>query len=550
MTTAQTGQRVALYARVSGEEQKQGHNIDSQIAEMKQFAAQREWSVVEVYQDEAWSGAALARPALDKLRDDAGRKLFDAVLINDVDRLARDVTHLGVIKRDLERAGVKVVFRKIPSENSPTHNLLVNILGSFAEFERELIMDRTRRGRRHKVEVMQKFIGCKPPYGYRYTPAVKPNRDGRLIVNPQEAAVVREMFNWVDKDGLSGCAVTLRLGREGIRPRNGGASWEKSTVTRILRAPVYCGTWHYNKSQSSYPKRILAEAQPRARKSSNRLRAKEEWIPVALPESLKIISDEQWQRVQQQLDRNRTFSPRNAHHEYLLSGLVRCGGCGAAYTGSRSHGRFEYKCTKRCKRVRVVGEDLLDSNVWNPLMRALNEPAILTKAITGIKAPAIPQHNEAIQLDAAIAGLGMEESRVLEAYRLSILTPGQLASELESIASRKRLLEKQRGELAQRQHPALQVQSSIEDYSGKIRKRLVKLNFETKRDVVRLLLRKVIFEGNQVRISGVLPLPPLGRIATTETDLYGRNTTAHDATYAEFVLVEKLAPAPTTIGHK
>jgi site-specific DNA recombinase len=117
--------RIALYARVSGEEQKQGHNIDSQLAELKQFAAHNDWSIAGTYTDEAWSGAALARPALDRLRDDAGKGLFQAVLINDVDRLARDVTHLGIIKRDLERSGVNVIFRKIPSENSPTHNLLV-----------------------------------------------------------------------------------------------------------------------------------------------------------------------------------------------------------------------------------------------------------------------------------------------------------------------------------------------------------------------------------------------------------------------------------------
>src|SRR3984957_5486443 len=195
MIEQSTSIRVALYARVSGEEQKQGHTIDSQIAELKEFADRSGWPVIDTYRDEAWSGAVLARPALDRLRDDAGKKLFEAVLINDVDRLARDVTHLGVIKRDLERSGVRVIFRKIPSENSPTHNLLVNILGSFAEFERELILDRTRRGRRHKVETRQQFIGCIPPYGYRYIRMEKPDRVGKLVINPEEAAVVREMYS-------------------------------------------------------------------------------------------------------------------------------------------------------------------------------------------------------------------------------------------------------------------------------------------------------------------------------------------------------------------
>src|SRR2546426_5634343 len=67
-------------------------------------------------------------------------------------------------------AGVRVVFRKLPSEASPTHNLVVNILGSFAEFEWELIADRTRRGRRHKVEVRKQYLGSNTAYGYRYIP--------------------------------------------------------------------------------------------------------------------------------------------------------------------------------------------------------------------------------------------------------------------------------------------------------------------------------------------------------------------------------------------
>ncbi len=355
--------RVALYARVSGEEQKQGHSIDSQISELEEYASRNEWPVIHIYKDEAWSGAALARPALDRLRDDAGKKIFDAVLINDVDRLARDVTHLGVIKRDLERSGVRVIFRKIPSENSPTHNLLVNILGSFAEFEREMIMDRTRRGRRHKVETRQQFIGCIPPYGYTYSPSENSKTDGSLTINPAEAAVVREMYNWVDRLGLSAREVVLRLQKEGTPPRKRGSQWQRSSVLRILRGTIYAGTWYYYKHRLDYPRTLAPVDEARARKTSSHLRPRTDWVAVTLPDSLKIISDEQWTRVQQQIDRNRSFSPRNSKHEYLLSGLVRCGGCQARYVGNPSHGRFEYRCMRRCKRVPLVGEETLNDTV-------------------------------------------------------------------------------------------------------------------------------------------------------------------------------------------
>src|SRR3989442_1451013 len=103
--------RVALYARVSTEEQKEGQTIDPQVAELEHFAQDRSWPVIHIYKDEGWSGSMLVRPALDRLRDDAAKGLFDAVIVNDVDRLARDVTHLGIIKRDLERKQIQLVFR-------------------------------------------------------------------------------------------------------------------------------------------------------------------------------------------------------------------------------------------------------------------------------------------------------------------------------------------------------------------------------------------------------------------------------------------------------
>src|SRR6266404_778816 len=177
------GLRLAIYARVSTEEQREGQTIDSQISELERYSRDKGWPIIGTYKDEGWSGGVMERPELDRLRDDAQKGLFDAVLINDVDRLARDVAHLGVIKRDLERKGIKVIFRKLPSDASPTNNLMVNILGSFAEFERELISDRTRRGRRHKIEVRRQYLGSNTSYGYRYFPMDKvTGREGILEV--------------------------------------------------------------------------------------------------------------------------------------------------------------------------------------------------------------------------------------------------------------------------------------------------------------------------------------------------------------------------------
>src|ERR1700694_67207 len=234
--TADAGSRPAIPARVSTEEQREGQTIDSQVSELERFAREKSWLIAGIYKDEGWSGGVMERPELDRLRDDAQKGVFGAVLINDVDRLARDVAHLGVIKRDLERKGIKVIFRKLPSDTSPTSNLMVNILGSFAEFERELIADRTRRGRRHKVEVRKQYLGSNTSYGYRYHPMDHlAGTEGVLEVAAEEAAVVRRMFEWVDEEGLSARRVMRRLNELKIRPAKGGAKWAKSSVLRILQ---------------------------------------------------------------------------------------------------------------------------------------------------------------------------------------------------------------------------------------------------------------------------------------------------------------------------
>jgi len=356
--------RVAVYARVSTEEQREGQTINSQVAELEHFARSKRWAVCGIYKDEGWSGSVMGRPALDRLRDDARAHRFQAVLINDVDRLARDVAHLGVIKRDLEKQGLTVIFRKLPQETGPISNLLVNILGSFAEFERELITDRTRRGRRHKVEGDKKYLGSIPAYGYRYHIMDRAlGKEGRLELEAYEANVVGLMFSWVDREGLSASKVARRLNERCILPRKADR-WGKSSVLRVLHNETYTGLWHYNKFQCCEPRQRKTKATyPKRAKSSLRLRPRQEWIPLVLREELKLVPRDCWERVQRRLKRNICFSPRNEKHSYLLKGLIRCGGCGKRYVGDSWHGRFYYRCAARCKRLSAVRDYRLNTIV-------------------------------------------------------------------------------------------------------------------------------------------------------------------------------------------
>lgn len=505
--------RAAIYARVSTEEQREGQAIDSQISELERFAETKGWTITGTYKDEGWSGSLLARPDLDRLRDDASKSSFEIALFNDVDRLARDVAHLGIVKRDLERRNVQVVFRKLPAEQSPTHNLMVNILGSFAEFEREMIVDRTRRGRRYKVEVRQQFLGTIPAYGYRYTPINRASGgEGRLDVMPEEAALIRQMYEWVDREGISSLKVLARLNTSYPPPRKGG-KWAKSTVRRILRSEIYAGVWHYNKLYSCEPtKPVRREKYKRLLKSSNRLRPRSEWIPVVLSPELKIIERQLWERVQRQLDKNRVFSPRNTKSFYLLSGLLRCGSCRAAIVGDPSHGKLYYRCSRRCKGVPTIKTDKLDVAVWEEIVKAVMNPKIITEQVAERerrrKAGEERSGQEAAQLGEAVEVINREESRILEAYRTGIITAVQLGQELGKISVKKKALEKRKSkiEIVERGMHPVEVKRTIMDYCAAIRDRLITMTQEGRKSFLRRIVESIIFEGHRVRIKGVLPI--------------------------------------------
>ena len=506
--------RVAIYARVSTEEQREGQTIDSQIAELERFAGERGCTVAGLYKDEGWSGSLLARPELDRLRDDASQGLFSAVLLNDVDRLARDVSHLGIIKRDLERRGVQLIFRKLPAEKSPTYNLMVNILGSFAEFERELIIDRTRRGRRHKVEVRQQYLGGNTAYGYRYVPKDKAaGEDGRLEIDPEEASVVRLMFGWVDREGCSARRVVRRLNELKARPQKGGKRWAKSSVLRILRCETYAGVWHYNKHESYEP----AESERkggyrRTLKTALRRRPRGEWLPLRLPAALQIVERGQWERVQQQLSRNLAFSPRNSKHAYLLAGLVRCGGCGATYVGDPNHGRYYYRCYQRCKQYPTVREERLNEVVWGALEESVLNPALIAGQVEQAEqrqAGSVDTlGNQAKEIEAALIQLQAEESRILEVYRTGIISPAQLGDEMGKIKTRRTALGQRRSELEGRLRianlPALK--RSLADYCRTVARRLGTFDAEERRRFLRLIVKEVVYEGEQVKIKGIIPV--------------------------------------------
>src|SRR5215212_2637958 len=229
----------AIYARVSSEQQAEANTIASQVAALQTRVATDGLPLLEdhYFLDEGYSGATLIRPALERLRDAAALGQITRLYVHSPDRLARKYAYQVLLVDELQRAGVEVIFLNRELGRSPEDDLLLQVQGMVAEYERAKIIERSRRGKRHGAQTGVVSVLSGAPYGYRYVG----KRDGgvaRYEILEDEARIVRGIFAWIGRERISLGEVCRRLLREGIRTRSGKPAWDRSTVWGILRNPA------------------------------------------------------------------------------------------------------------------------------------------------------------------------------------------------------------------------------------------------------------------------------------------------------------------------
>ena len=138
-----------------------------------------------IFRDDGYSGASLARPGLDRLRDAVKGREVDRVLVTAPDRLARNYVHQMVLLEELARAGCEAVFLDRPMSDDPHDQLLLQIRGAVAEYERTLIAERMRRGRLAKLRAGRLLPWTRAPYGYRLTPTGRATRGVSRSTRPR-----------------------------------------------------------------------------------------------------------------------------------------------------------------------------------------------------------------------------------------------------------------------------------------------------------------------------------------------------------------------------
>src|SRR4051794_32802969 len=197
----------ALYARVSSDSQARGNTVASQLAALQERAAVDEAAIGpdHAYVDEGRSGATLMRPALERLRDAVVAGEVDRVYVHAPDRLARRYAYQVLLVEEFRRAGVEVVFLNRPIGGTAEDDLLLQVQGVIAEYERARILERSRRGRRYSALSGAVSALCSAPYGYRYLGRHAGGGSARVEVVEDEARMVRQVFTWIGSSG-SACA--------------------------------------------------------------------------------------------------------------------------------------------------------------------------------------------------------------------------------------------------------------------------------------------------------------------------------------------------------
>lgn len=227
--------RAAIYARTSSTSQRFGYSLAEQIRQCGTRCNQLEWSVVRLYQDEAMSGKTTERPMFQQMMTDASLDIFDVVVFWKLDRFSRSLLHAVELEAKFRENDVALysVTEQLDTTSSAGRFNFRN-LASAAEFEREMIGERTQMGLR-ALALKHKWPNDSPPLGYRK------RKDGRLEVHPHEAQIVQEIFeHYLEFQSMA--KVARHINARGSRA-SGRDEWTANKVSKVLKNELYTGQY-------------------------------------------------------------------------------------------------------------------------------------------------------------------------------------------------------------------------------------------------------------------------------------------------------------------
>jgi len=513
----------AIYARVSSDAQAQEQTIDSQVAAIRLQVA-TDGALLDdknCFLDNGVSGSTLHRPALERLRDAAYIGDFKRLYVHSPDRLARKYAYQVLIIDELQKQGIEIVFLNRAIGASPEEDLLLQMQGMFAEYERAKIMERSRRGKRHAATRGSVNVLSAAPYGYRYVSRKSGDGQASYEINDEQAVIVRQVFEWVGRDRLSIGEVARRLRVQGAKTSTGKALWDRTTVWGMLKNPAYKGCAAFGKTRTG-PRRPQLRTQRGHSKTSRRTGSTYntnvlEQIVITVP---AIVSDDLYTAVATQLTENRQRGRETRRGaKYLLQGLLECKCCGYAFYGkpvSRKSAKGKvpyayYRCigtdayrfggTRVCEN-KQVRTDKLEEAVWSDACELLRHPKLLRKEYERRLAGPTDSASHA-SLKKQLATAQRSVTRLIDAFSDGVLDRIEFEPRLlrarDRVTNLKQQLESLESE-SREQTTLREALACLDDFTATIGTNLEQADWAMRREILRTLIDRVVIEEEQIRI--------------------------------------------------
>jgi len=503
------------------------NTIASQTASLIEFATNHELEVPKewVFEDEGFSGATLERPGLERVRDLAAEGQIQVVLAFSPDRLSRKYAYQILLIEEFARHGVETLFVKSPQSNSPEDQLLVQFQGMIAEYERAQILERSRRGKRHRAHAGEVSVMSGAPYGYRYIRKTD-EALAAYMIDEAEASVVRRVYEMYTVEGLSIAEITRRLNREGI-PTRKASRWERSVVWGMLRNPAYRGVACFGKTRLSARTQMRLQRR-RGRTTPNNTaghqRPREEWIEIPVP---ALVTEESFARAQELLHHNKIRSRRRTIAPSVVQGLVGCAKCGYALsrTSTQTSARkiHYYKCIGSdswrklggpvCDNNQFIRQELLDQIVWAEVVRLLQDPVLIQQELDRRLAAArtsdpTRKREQSLQRELSHVDKGIE--RLLTAYQEELLSLEQLRERMPILRQRQQALRAELQAIADQANDRaafLRLAETLTAFLSRLRSAAESRSVIERQKIVRLLVKEILVGEDTITIRHSIPIP-------------------------------------------
>ena len=514
-----------MYRRTNKREE---NTIASQTAALVAFARAQQFEVPKewVFEDDGYSGANLIRPGLERVRDLAAEGLIQAVVIYAPDRLSRRYAHQILLVEELARAGVETLFVRTPRGSTPEDELLVQFQGMIAEYERAQILERSRRGKRHRARQGEVSVLSGAPFGYRFIRKTD-HSAAYYQIDEEQARIVRWMFELYTVQGLSIGAIARLLNEQAIPTCKRRGRWERSTVWGMLRNPAYKGQACFGKTTLAPRQRITRPIRMRGgiatRNSASHEQPRGDWITIAVP---PIVSEETFALAQERLESNKTHAPRRTVTPSVVQGLVSCAKCGYALyrTSTRSSARaiHYYRCLGSdawrqlsgsvCNN-RPVRQDLLDAVVWAEIVRLLEDPGLIHNELdrrlaAAREADPTKRREEALRRD--LVRIRKSIDRLLTAYQEGFLSLDELRERMPNLRRREQADNAELQAVVDQsvdRTAYLRLAETLATFLTRLRSSAGALDVLERQRVLRLLVKEILVCDDKIIIRHCIPLP-------------------------------------------